>query len=148
MTEPPLPAPQLDAEIARRVMKTEPLWKVSAFPDGGGQIGALCDSYEGAMMRAGGNDPFFRNTQGYVHPVYPPYSTDIAATWTVVEVMRERGYAFEVGCNPDRKKTGYESTFWEPYEEGKMVRMWEAEAPTAPEAICRAALKALEAANG
>lgn len=75
------------------------------------------------------------------------YSSDIAAAWLVVEAMRARGYSFEVGCNPDRKKTGYESTFWEPYEKGKMVRMWEAEADTAPVAICRAALKALENAN-
>lgn len=58
------------------------------------------------------------------------FSTDIAAAWEVVERLRSRGYRFEVRSQPQG--------FWVYFGEEMS-----AEAPTAPHAICLAALKAV-----
>lgn len=63
----------------------------------------------------------------------PAYSTDIAAAWLVVDKMRQNGRVYLQGrlnswtfrCSPDG------------------IELFEADAPTAPLAICRAALAAV-----
>ena len=65
------------------------------------------------------------------------YSTDIAAAWRVWSLPQHKGWLLEQGGDC---QTVYEG--WRDMEDG----IWLASADTAPLAICRAALKALEAA--
>jgi len=67
----------------------------------------------------------------------PPFSTYIAAAWTVVEKL-DRHFELERDNAPVGSSTGvnWVATF--------ALGHW-AEAETAPEAICRAALKTVEA---
>jgi len=63
-------------------------------------------------------------------------STDIKAAWEVVEKIRERFSIHSPACS--MSETGYKAFFsWED-------ETYSAVAATAPEAICRAALKACE----
>lgn len=111
--------PELDAEIARRVMG---LPNVRQAPWGDYAIYSACRHNDCS-------DPV------------PEYSTDIAAAWSVVEwaqQLRDRHGLIEL-CY------GYGSddwcvSIWPDYERGRI----EAYGPTAPLAICRAALKSLE----
>lgn len=64
----------------------------------------------------------------------PHYSTSIAHAWTLVEFMRERGWDFYVGGNKR-----WEAEFWKP------PLTHTREADTAPLAIARAFLAAMEA---
>ena len=69
-------------------------------------------------------------------------STDIAAAWQVVEVMKAEGYVCDIGTSlPDSNNGGKVSVFfWYPRgERAHAISL----ADTAPEAICRAALQAL-----
>lgn len=65
-------------------------------------------------------------------PEVPPYSTDIAAAWGVVEKLRERGFGFSLN-------DGWIAWFLAGRSD------WHADAETAPHAICLAALKAVGA---
>lgn len=78
----------------------------------------------------------------------PPYSTDIAAAWPVVEKLERDGFRWSVAVrNPhmsDTKILPYVS-FWHygKDEPGKLDTHVSAEDDTVPLAICRAALKAV-----
>jgi hypothetical protein len=70
--------------------------------------------------------------------VVPHYSTGIAAAWLVVDAMRARGAAVLLR---------YDMAYANEWEAGFGVasdKFPSAHAPTAPHAICRAALAALE----
>lgn len=75
----------------------------------------------------------------------PEYSTDIAAAWQVVEKMRTDGWRFDLYDS----FAGWRATFGRPGGIDRGENMWVLRASdrheTAPEAICRAALAALEA---
>ena len=66
----------------------------------------------------------------------PLYSSSIEAAWLVMEKMREKGWSFGCSCIPtdDTWIANFGSIY--------------ISAPTAPEAICRAALAALAAVEG
>lgn len=83
-------------------------------------------------------------------PFIPAYSTKIAAAWSVVEVMRERGWTISL------EDWGREDPAWlcvfDHRDYGEFSNggdddnsLGEHRDTTAPEAICRAALVALEA---
>jgi hypothetical protein len=65
----------------------------------------------------------------------PPYSTDIAAAWLIVEEMLSRGLSVRV-----TKKPG--DFPWHAYIDGKEGFQNSSQAQTAPRAICVAALLA------
>jgi hypothetical protein len=69
----------------------------------------------------------------------PPFTTDIAAAWLVVERMRELGWSLDLHGSSD--------TGWTAWLKGDGFKVF-ACADTAPEAICAAALKAMEVSNG
>ena len=87
-------------------------------PDGSG-VHYFCSCAE----NGGRTDP---------HVEIPPFSTDIAAAWMVVERMRELGWFFEVSAECDSQ--------WVAYFDKE--RYASEAADTAPLAICRAALRA------
>ena len=68
---------------------------------------------------------------------FPRYSTDMAAAWLVVEKLAAQGLRLSLdafGGDP----------WWAEFADEKWERGAQATAPTAPEAICRAALAAME----
>lgn len=71
-------------------------------------------------------------------PGFSP-STRIDHAWLVVEAMRDE-YYFEMA----RGRDGYTYAMFQPYGTGDS-QISEATAPTAPLAICRAAIAAMEA---
>lgn len=82
--------------------------------------------------------------------IVPNYSTDIKASWRVVEAMRARGYYAEVSdhisdldvrCAMFAPRAGWG---YDPYEHS-WDREYQAAEATTPLAICRAALAALAA---
>jgi len=73
-------------------------------------------------------------------PIYPPYSTDIAAAWELVEKLHSDGWDWDVGTE--------EVTFWNRLPENDPLYCCATVVPhpygkNIPLAICRAALKAL-----
>lgn len=72
------------------------------------------------------------------------YSVDIWRAWEVVEKMRENGYEVTV-YTFDLPAGSWGVSFWKPWSAS--VPRWRtfAQATAMPEAICRAALKALQA---
>lgn len=70
-------------------------------------------------------------------PVVPAYSTDIAAAWAVVEKLYDQGWRLEIMWG---------RLFWVEFQRAHAIA--QATAPTAPEAICRAALAAMEKTHG
>lgn len=74
----------------------------------------------------------------------PRYSTSIEAVWHVVEKLRQDGVYANIG--PDPSSDGYNaSLFWhgDGVDEAELMQV-NASAPTAPLAICLAALKVIE----
>ena len=72
----------------------------------------------------------------------PQYSTNISAAWQVVEKMREKGYMYDLfDCYEDTETHG--CTFMIPVEPEIDEIVACEHAPTAPMAICLAALKAV-----
>ncbi len=67
----------------------------------------------------------------------PAYSSDIAEAWTVVEEMLNRGYTFS--C--DKSGRGFHAVLYRHWNGKNELR--EAIDPSAPRAICLAALKSL-----
>ena len=121
------PGPELDALVAERVMGlVEGVDGWAAFTS------SVCNPEEGGVV------------QDICFPLRP-YSTDIAAAWEVVEKMNKQPRNICVSHSPvtDRwlcQILSYrreDGTFW--CGEGGS-----AESLTAPEAICKAALMALE----
>lgn len=86
-------------------------------------------------MTANGEPQFYF---GYPvgHDIAPAYSTDIAAAWQVVEAMRPE-YGFWIDGDDD-----YVVEFQHGMPGMADYRHGRASAPTAPEAICKAALLA------
>lgn len=76
---------------------------------------------------------------GWGPRMVPDYSDDIVAAWQVMEKMRADGFSTEVLGHPDR---GFHSSIYE--GRGHNRRSGYATADTAPLAICRAALNAME----
>lgn len=80
----------------------------------------------------------------------PPYSTDIAAAWQVVEKMREIACQVDVTSHGEHEVVlahgvvcyihGFNEDFW---REGMLDADYSAVADTAPMAICLAALRAI-----
>ncbi len=68
-------------------------------------------------------------------PWPPPYSTNIEAAWRVVESLRSRGSPFCMLCADLEPSSGWVAWFGSYFDK----------ATTVPLAICRAALKAIEA---
>lgn len=119
MSEPLIPGPSLDAEIAWRVF-----------------------GLRHVTIMYGGAYELFRDSDGSKDiRLLPPYSTDIAAGWTVVDAMRERGWL------PLIAET-LASTYEKPEFAARFTRRSpmsarQSTASTPELAICRAALKAL-----
>jgi hypothetical protein len=76
-------------------------------------------------------------------PLYPPYSTDMAAAWRVVEHFAADGWNISLG-----KGHGTAEWFANLYHPDDHPNDYEADADTMPLAICRAALAALGHAEG
>lgn len=127
--------PELDAEIARRVFGHESATVVNA---------NLPSKYR--YMKTDCFTPRKCKELGYCPEGgcmdMPHYSTDIAEAWLVVEKMRERGWRFVVRDGAERG-VPYVVTLWGPHD-GSPTIVHVDEGDTAPLAICRAALAALE----
>ena len=127
MSDEPLAGPDLDALIAEKVMGLEwRPWKPYGAPEGWFPKGAPTYDWRDENGHA-------HNPEGYKSDL-PLYSFDIAAAWEVVGSSAcEYGHKFSLE---------YEHDVWYACVSG----MYEAQADTAPLAICRAALKAVGAA--
>ena len=66
------------------------------------------------------------------------YSTKIADTWPVVEEMYRRGFDFHL------EYEHHNGRFWAHFHNGGLTDGGEGDADTAPEAICLAALEAVD----
>lgn len=143
---------ETDALIAERVMGLEIIdraWPCGNEPE--------CGEYEAALSRETDALIGWRTTPDVIYkaheyptewePLYktqlglwckpvPHYTTDIAAAWLVVDAMRARGWRVMIYDDMDDR------VFIVQF--GKAGRV-SRNAPTAPLAICRAALAALEA---
>ena len=69
------------------------------------------------------------------------YSSDIVAAWMVVEKMRDSKFMFALD-SPDERNLGWKAEF---FDGGYLAFQY---APSAPEAICNAALAAIGAMEG
>lgn len=75
---------------------------------------------------------------------YPPYSSDIAAAFLVVEKMRERHFIWQGGhVIPEKAENGMTMYAEFGYAPNGLTRTFTELASTLPEAICRAALAAI-----
>lgn len=124
--------PEMDAEIARRV------------------FGWVRDP-EAEAQTATGSPIWIASGEEYSQNGTPDYSTDIAAAWTVVEKMREHGWHyFDLEQYRHTVGTEYEwiacigGEHHESVDPDNHHEYFCIEAKTAPLAICRAALSALE----
>ena len=133
------PGPALDALVAEKVMG---LRLDGDFPIQQDEAGGWdpIDEEDGAGHQ---RRPCYRTCGDHPMPPYqyehgstcrrvvPEYSTDIAAAWEVVEKLRPTGPKLSIHA----ARLGYDVE----YGPG-----WFVSAPTAPLAICRAALKAIK----
>lgn len=85
---------------------------------------------------ANGNEPIVSDIESVLSGILPHYSTTGDGMLAVIERMRERGWFFRLA--DAAKIDGYFCLFYEPDESNG-----EAEAETALEAVCRAALIAV-----
>lgn len=74
---------------------------------------------------------------------HPPFSTDIAAAWTVVKALRARALA--VSVDEGRHGDDLAACVVAEVSETRLTVVASATASSAPHAICLAALRALEA---
>ena len=129
---------ELDALVAEKVMG----WRLVKR----GRRVATGSDYQKPGMEVGGfrgND----DARRWISHVCPEYSTDIAAAWEVVEKMDHPDWRIEVGNSVD----GGFYAIMEPHRPiddcetcgEQSTKDWQA-APTAPHAICLAALAALK----
>ena len=70
----------------------------------------------------------------------PHYSTQIADAWLVVEKLVGDGFYVDIGVQEDRAQVQLETLT----DRSWTIRVGSTEAPTAPLAICLAALKVVE----
>lgn len=125
------PGKRLDSWIAEKVMG----WRKKTFPGGGGGFTAWVNE-DGKVMRLISNSTMSETC--YRCDYFRP-STDIAAAWEVVEKMSEQWPQYQLAKIEDGWSVmwGFDGYGW-PEATGK----------TAPEAICKAALLALEGGEG
>ena len=77
--------------------------------------------------------------------VHPHYSTDIAAAWLVVEKLAKEPYAWYIHTINLTTGLRYSADYWgEPDSPDGEIISYNATAETAPLAICRAALMAVQ----
>jgi hypothetical protein len=116
---------ELDALVAEKVMG----W-IIGYP--------LADAPDGMPPRPPGD-----TRSHYDYPVLvPAYSTDITAAWQVVEKMEDLGYHWRfANVIPSSDPIVYTMKFMRMDTDAKETEF------TAPLAICRAALKAVEVEN-
>lgn len=131
------PGPELDRLVAEKVMGFTP-----PFCD--------CDATGGE-----------RKSHGEIHPLKPgsfvmrcercgnlecdDYSTFIAHAWEVVEkIVAGKKHEYQIARIESRGGSGVVASFTGYSEGGEVLNVVRKEAPTAPHAICLAALKALE----
>lgn len=108
------PGPELDALVAEKVMGWEPIDKLND--------GSLATEYRKECRRSW-------------HP-----STSIEAAWEVVAKWPQDKFMFTLHRSGDMTWTAMFLRYGEPKP---LPRSWEARAKIAPEAICKAALKAV-----
>ncbi len=127
---------EMDALIAERVMKIAPrAW----------DEGTRCPEC-GDKMRWCGERSRCTTCSEWRYGPYREYSTEIAAAWEVVEQMQQRGYVFSVWCRNDEQTALYHGRWGADFErETPFSFPVKASAETPAEAICRAALAAVEA---
>lgn len=121
---------ELDALVAERVMG----WTLTT------PVDPACDFAVGT--KRDGTDArrnFGRGPDGK-EVSFPLYSTDIAAAWQVVEKLRADGYEVQVAAEPDPRVSAYHCEIARLSDSGSTVEFDD----TAPLAICRAALAAVE----
>lgn len=131
---------ELDAAVAKEVMEMDVRQLVDDLgrPDGWVRLYHLGEDGQAHGVEVLDGERVIRRS-------VPPYSTDIAAAWEVVEHMRTEGAA---NARPEDapmrylfkldEDAGFAACFVGPYD-----LYWSSEHDTAPEAICRAALRAL-----
>lgn len=73
-----------------------------------------------------------------------PFSTDIAAAFSVVEAMKAKGYRWRIGTGAENESPTY-AAFWNP--EHTFAETYSAECSTPAFAICLAALRAIAAST-
>jgi hypothetical protein len=82
--------------------------------------------------------------EGFKYPIgLPRYSEDIAAAWTVVEHFRARGKGWIITAEPGKTRVANLDGEGIPAGQWDFAELIAYEAPTAPEAICLAALAAV-----
>lgn len=129
-----LPAgPELDALVAVKVMG----WT------------RLPDSFDGIVATR-----VYRDAAGHESSYLPPYSQSIAQAWEVVERMKRTsydprqfgGFVATITCTSTSDGVWRAAfTDWQEEDPATGRASGHAEAPTAPLAICRAAISALSA---
>lgn len=135
---------ELDARVGEKVMGQDmevrpahewrPLWEGMLGAEDRSRICNRCGLSTLGEHEEGGSCRIFT----------PPYSTDISAAWEVVEALIARGLYVKVedGYPADSDERAWHCRLHHGFS-------WEdAWAPTAPLAICRAALAALAALEG
>lgn len=115
---------ELDAQVAEKVLR---LYDVHKAGKGEWLQHDGCFAFVGERV--------YRDDKGFFTRL-PYYSTDIAPAWEVLERMREYCPDVSIYTKEDKWNCGW---FYDGYAFGNYVST-----DTAPEAICRAALKAME----
>ena len=131
MSEIPV-GPELDREVAELVMELQIIHASKSRP-------AICHGSKvcwGAWIDTGESHEW-----GPVVKDVPPYSTEIGATWLVVEKMTGKGLRMELDFEKWPPEKDWDCTF--SGQVGDDYLFGRASADTAPEAICRAALAAI-----
>jgi hypothetical protein len=123
---------ELDALVAERVMGWK--WCDVRLRGSTNTVRVLLPPRDGYWRQDGAHDE-----RDFARAAPPFYSTEIRAAWEVVEALNERGFGVEVFRYG--KAEGLEREWF------VSIGDTEADADTAPLAICRAALKALDAAS-
>lgn len=143
---------ELDTLIAEKAMGLEIVhrsWPCGYAPDCGTYEAALYEHRQSGLSRLWPDviyktsEPLdeWRHQLGLWCEPVPHYSTDIAAAWTVVERLEAMGWVVRVSqyqLNPTKWNCRFVPTTGEMLDTGAYVFD---DAPTAPHAICLAALK-------
>ena len=124
------PGRELDALVAERVMGKP---KPTVIPRSDEKFLETWDDWGGAWLARFKGD----NEIGQYYAL--PFSTNISKAWEVVEKMQELGCMIEL----DRYYPGENSGLWTCLFCAGSELCGRAEVPTAPEAICKAALLAV-----
>lgn len=133
------PGREMDALVARTVLGLEPKWVASepwVSTSGPSVLDFYCN-FGGAVYTADRDwlvdDYWLPDCRRRL----PDYSTDIAAAWKVVENILRESEVYVCSGVVVNGESGWRATV------ESELGLWEADAPTAPEAICKAALMAV-----